>query len=58
MYSFYPRDAVLAQVLDMAPCLYRRLSVTTHKSKFCQNGGRIELVFGMGASFDLSYAVL
>jgi len=43
---FYPRDAMLARVLAMAMCL----SVTSRCS--IEVVGRIELVFGMEASFE------
>ena len=52
--SFYPRDAMLARVLATALCL--SVSVTSWCS--VETVERIELVFGMGASFDLSYTVL
>jgi len=51
MASFYPRDVVLAWVLAIALCLY----VTTRCS--VEGVGRIELVFGMEASFDQFYTV-
>ena len=49
--TFYPRDAMLAVVLAMVLCL----SVTSRCS--VEVVGRIELVFGMEASFDQSYTV-
>ena len=51
MASFYPRDVVLAWVLAIALCL----SVTSQCS--VEVVGRIELVFGMEASFDQFYTV-
>ena len=55
---FYPRDATLARILAMARCQYvcLRLSVTSRCS--IETAGRIELIIGMEASFDLSYIVL
>jgi len=49
--SFYPHNAMLATVLS-----YGRVSVC-HKSCSVEVVGRIELVFGMEASFDQSYTV-
>ena len=51
--DFYPRDAVLARVLAMAPCPC--LSVTSRCS--IEVVGRIELVSGMEAAFDQTYTV-
>jgi len=48
---FYPRDAMLARQLAMALCPSVSLSVTS--LCFMETGGRIGLVFGMAASFDL-----
>jgi len=45
---------MLAQVLAMTLCL--SVSVTSRCS--IEMDGQIELVFGMYASFDISYAVL
>jgi len=53
---FYPaRDAMLARLLTVAlcPCLSVCLSVTSRCS--IKSDERINLVFGMGASFDQSY---
>ena len=48
--GFYPRDAMLAQVLAKALCLCPSVSVTMRC--FIERGARIDLVFGMEASFD------
>ena len=57
---FYSRDAMLARVLAMTLCpsvsVSVRLSVTSRCS--IEMDGQIELVFGMYASFGLSYTVL
>jgi len=56
--GFYPRDAMIARVLSLAWCLSVAVSVcfcVGHKS--IETAERIGLVFGMGASFDLSYTV-
>ena len=53
--AFYPRDAILARVPAMALYLSVCLSVTIRCS--IETDGRIELFFGMEASFDLSYTV-
>jgi len=53
-FLFCPRDAMLAWVLAMALCL--RLSATSRCS--IETAERIELVFGVGSSFRLSYTVL
>jgi len=53
--DFYPRDAVLARVLAMAPCPRVCLSVTSRCS--IEVVGRIELVSGMEAAFDQTYTV-
>ena len=53
-FLFYLRDAMLARVLALAPCL--RLSATSRCSS--ETAERIELVFGMESSFRLSYTVL
>jgi len=47
---------MLARVLAVALCPSVRLSVTSRSS--VKTDERIELVFGMGASFHLSYTVL
>ena len=48
---FCPRDAMLARVLAIAPCLSSQIeSVETDE--------RIELVLGVESSFHLSYTVL
>ena len=52
--TFYPRDAVLARVLAMAVCLCQ--SVTSRCS--IKRNERINLLFGMEASFDQSYTVI
>jgi len=54
---FYPRDAMLAQVLakPKALCLCPSVSVTSRCS--IERGARIDLVFGMEASFD-QYEIL
>jgi len=52
---FYPRDAMLARVLAMALCL--SVSVR-HNRCSVKTDGRVELVPGTDASFDLSYTVL
>jgi len=54
--GFHPRDDMLVRVLAMALCLSVCLSVTSRSS--IETGERIELVFGTGASFDISYTVL
>jgi len=56
--GFYPRDAMLTRVLagTLCPSVCVCLAVTSRCSiEIC---GRIELVFGTQASFDLSYTVL
>ena len=54
-YNTYPRDAMLAQVLcHVSVCLYVCLSQVEVLSKRL----RIELDFGIEASFYLSYTVL
>ena len=56
LHSFYLHDAMLARILAMALCLSvsvcLRLSVASWSS--IETDERIELVFGMGAFFDLS----
>jgi len=51
--NFYPRDAMLARVLAIWPCVC--LSGTSRCS--IEVVERIELVFGTEASFDQSYTV-
>ena len=51
-FHFYPPDAMLARVLALL-CLYVCLSVSSRSSIKTVEG--IELVFGVGASFHLSY---
>ena len=53
--NFHPRDAMLARVLAMALCPSVCLSVTSRCS--VEVVGRIEMVFGMQASFDQPYTV-
>ena len=56
--GFYPRDAMLTRVLagTLCPSVCVCLAVTSRCSiEIC---GRLELVFGTQASFDLSYTVL
>jgi len=55
--NFYPRDAMLSRIamalcLSVCPCL----SVASRSS--IETDERIELVFGTGASVNLSYTVL
>jgi len=56
LHSFYLHDAMLARILAMALCL--SVSVCLHLSvaswSSIETDERIELVFGMGAFFDLS----
>jgi len=53
-HSFYPRDAMLARVLAWpGVCLSVCLSITSRCS--VETDGRIELVFGMKASLDLTH---
>jgi len=47
----YSRDAILARY-ELWPCVCPSVS---HKSTFLETDERIELVFGMGASFQLYY---
>ena len=56
--DFYPRNAnaVLVRVPTMALCLSVCLSVASQSSM--ETVERIDLGFGMEASFDLSHAVL
>jgi len=49
---------MLARVLAMALCLSVRLSVSVTSLSSVETAERIELDFGMGASFHLSYTVL
>ena len=55
--SFYPRDAMLARVLDIAlcPCLCLCPSVTSRCS--IETDGRSNLFFGTKASFEQSHTV-
>jgi len=57
--TFYPRDAMLAQVLAMTLCLSVSVSVCLSVTSRCsiEVVGRIELVFGIEASFDQFYTV-
>ena len=58
VWHFYPRDAMLTRVLAMTqcPCLSVCLSVTRRRCSV-ETDGRNNLVFGMGSSFNQSYAV-
>ena len=56
--SFYLLDAVLALVLAMALCPSVRRSVSVKSRSSTETAERIELVFGVGASFHLSYTLL
>jgi len=51
--AFYPSDAMLAWVVCI---IYGPVSVSSQYS--VETAERIELIFGMGASFLLSYTVL
>jgi len=53
--GFYPRDAMLVRLVDMALSLRLCLSVTSRCS--IEVVGRIELGFGMEASLYQSYTV-
>jgi len=52
IWSYFPRDAMLARVPAMALCL----SVTSRCS--IERDERIGLILGMGTSLDLSYTAL
>jgi len=54
---FYPRDAMLARVLAMALCLSVFVCLSQVGVVYIEVVGRIELVFGIEASFDLSCTV-
>ena len=54
---FYPRDAMLVQLLAMALCLCLSVCLSVTSRCSVEAVGRIELVFGMRASFDLTYTV-
>jgi len=57
VFCFYPRrDAMLARVLAMALCPCLSLSVISRCS--IKRNERINLLFGMKASFDQSCAVI
>jgi len=60
--DFYPHDATLAWVLAMALCptvsVCGRLSVSVKSQCSIKKDARIDLIFGMEASFDQSYTVL
>jgi len=56
--NFYLLDAVLALVLAMALCPSVRRSVSVKSRSSIETAERIELVFGVGASFHLSYTLL
>ena len=49
---------MLARVLAMALCLSDCLSVSVTSRSSIETAERIELIFGTGASFRLSYTVL
>jgi len=56
--NVYRRDAMLARLLALALCLCLSLCLSVTSRSSIEAPVRIELVFGVEASFDLSYAVL
>jgi len=57
--NFHPRDAMLAHVLAMAlyPCLSVSVCLSVTSRCSINRDEWINVVFGMGASFDQSYTV-
>ena len=57
---FYPRDAMLARVLAIDLCLCLSVCLCMSATSRCSINmdGRMELIFGTWASFDLSYTGL
>jgi len=55
--DFYSRDAMLARIQGMAPCLSLCLCLSVTSRCSIKRYERINLGFGVEASFDQSYTV-
>jgi len=55
--DFYSRDAMLARIQAMAPCLSVCLCLSVTSRCSIKRYERINLGFGVEASFDQSYTV-